>query len=56
LLARLKPDDRLILTLIAVDEMSVVEIAKVTDWSVAKVKVRAHRARASLRRVLSEFV
>jgi RNA polymerase sigma-70 factor, ECF subfamily len=56
LLARLKPDDRLILTLIAVDEMSVVEIAKVTDWSVAKVKVRAHRARASLRRVLSEFI
>ncbi len=56
LLARLKPDDRLVLTLIAVDEMSVVEIAKVTDWSVAKVKVRAHRARASLRRVLSEFI
>jgi RNA polymerase sigma-70 factor, ECF subfamily len=56
LLARLKPDDRLILTLIAVEEMSVVEIARVTDWSVAKVKVRAHRARASLRRVLSEFM
>ena len=56
LLARLKPDDRLILTLIAVEEMSVVEIARVTDWSVAKVKVRAHRARASLRRVLSEFI
>ena len=40
LLARLKPDDRLILTLIAVEEMSVVEIAKITEWSVAKVKVR----------------
>jgi RNA polymerase sigma-70 factor (ECF subfamily) len=56
LLARLKPDDRLILTLMAVDEMSIVEIAKITDWSVAKVKVRAHRARASLRRILSEFI
>lgn len=56
LLARLKPDDRLILTLIAVEDMSVVEIAEVTEWSVAKVKVRAHRARASLRRILSEFI
>lgn len=56
LLARLKPDDRLILTLMAVDEMPIVEIAKVTDWSVAKVKVRAHRARASLRRILGEFI
>jgi RNA polymerase sigma-70 factor (ECF subfamily) len=56
LLARLKPDDRLILTLMAVDEMSIVEIAKITDWSVAKVKVRAHRARVSLRRILSEFI
>jgi RNA polymerase sigma-70 factor, ECF subfamily len=56
LLARLKPDDRLILTLMAVDEMSILEIAKITDWSVAKVKVRAHRARASLRRILSEFM
>lgn len=56
LLARLKPEDRLILTLMAVDEMSILEIARVTDWSVAKVKVRAHRARASLRRILSEYI
>jgi RNA polymerase sigma-70 factor, ECF subfamily len=56
LLARLKPDDRLILTLMTVDELSVIEIARITDWSVAKVKVRAHRARLALRRILSEFM
>jgi RNA polymerase sigma-70 factor (ECF subfamily) len=56
LLARLKPDDRRILTLLEVDELTVVEIARLTDWSVAKVKVRAHRARVALRRVLSEFM
>ena len=56
LLARLKPEDRLVLTLLAVDEMTIVEIAKLTEWSVAKVKVRAHRARHALRRVLGEFI
>jgi RNA polymerase sigma-70 factor (ECF subfamily) len=56
LLARLKPDDRRVLTLLEVDEMTIVEIARMTDWSVAKVKVRAHRARAALRRLLGEFL
>lgn len=56
LLGQLSADDRLVLTLLEVEEFSVAEIAKVTDWSVAKVKVRAHRARAALRRVLNDFV
>ncbi len=56
LLAQLSADDRLVLTLLEVEEFSVAEIAEVTAWSVAKVKVRAHRARLALRRVLSEFV
>jgi RNA polymerase sigma-70 factor (ECF subfamily) len=56
LLARLKPDDRLVLTLLEVEELTIAEIAKVTNWSVAKVKVRAHRARIALRGVLSEFI
>jgi RNA polymerase sigma-70 factor (ECF subfamily) len=56
LLARLSPDDRVVLTLLDAEEMSVAEIAGLMGWSCSKVKVRAHRARASLRRVLGEFI
>ena len=56
LLARLSPEDRLVLTLLDAEGLSVAEIAKVTGWSVPKVKVRAHRARAHLRRVLRKYL
>ena len=56
LLARLSADDRLVLTLLDAEELSVAEIAGLMGWKVSKVKVRAHRARQSLRRVLAEFV
>ena len=56
LLARLTPEDRLVLVLLDVEEMSVAEIARITNWSMPKVKVRAHRARAALRRALVKFL
>lgn len=56
LLARLGADDRLVLTLLDAEDMPVTEIADLTGWSASKVKVRAHRARMALRRVLGEFV
>lgn len=56
LLARLSADDRLVLTLLDVEGFSVAEIAEVTKWSISKVKVRAHRARAHLRRVLQRYI
>ena len=56
LLARLSVDDRLVLTLLDAEELSVEEIAGLMGWKPSKVKVRAHRARQSLRRVLAEFV
>ena len=56
LLSRLSAEDRTVLIMLDVEEMSVNEIALVTGWSVSKVKVRAHRARASLRRVLNRFL
>ena len=52
LLARLEPEDRLVLTLLKVEEWSVAEIADLTGWSTAKVKMRVHRARAVFRRGL----
>jgi RNA polymerase sigma-70 factor, ECF subfamily len=56
LLSRLSAEDRLVLTLLDVEGLSVSEIAELTGWTTSKVKVRAHRARASLRRVLERFL
>ncbi len=56
LLSRLSPEDRMVLVMLDAEGMSVSEIAQQTDWSVSKVKVRAHRARLSLRRVLEKFL
>ena len=56
LLARLSPEDRLVLVLLNAEELSVNEIARLMGWSPSKVKVRAHRARAALRRVLRKLL
>ena len=56
LLARLSAEDRLVLTLLDVEGFSVAEIAEMVNWSISKVKVRAHRARAHLRRVMQRFL
>jgi len=45
-----------VLTLLDVEGFSVAEIAEMMNWSISKVKVRAHRARAHLRRVLRRFI
>jgi RNA polymerase sigma-70 factor (ECF subfamily) len=51
-MATLKPDERLIISLLELEEHSVAETAALTGWSEGNVKVRAHRARAALKRVL----
>ena len=51
LLARLDPEDQLVLTLLKIEEWSVAEIAEFTGWTTAKVKMRVHRARAIFQRV-----
>ena len=56
LLARLSPEDRLVLVMLDVEGLSVAEIANLMSWTGSKVKVRAHRARAHLRRVLERFL
>lgn len=56
LLSRLSAEDRLVLVMMDVEGLSVSEIAESTRWSISKVKVRAHRARASLRRVMQRFL
>ena len=56
LLTRLSAEDRLVLTLLDVEGFSVAEISEMTNWSISKVKVRAHRARAHLRRIMKKFL
>ncbi|HWO01904.1 MAG TPA: sigma-70 family RNA polymerase sigma factor [Blastocatellia bacterium] len=56
LLARLSPEDRMVLTLMDAEDVTVAEVAALTGWKTSKVKVRAYRARHALRRVLGEFL
>jgi len=51
-LSRLSPPARLVITLLEIEEKSVKEIAVLTGWSVALVKVRAFRARAEMKKIL----
>ena len=54
MLGRLSPRDRLVLTLMYLEECSVAEIARLVGWSQTMVKVQAHRARGRLRKLLGE--
>jgi RNA polymerase sigma-70 factor, ECF subfamily len=53
-LVRLQPAERLVITLLELEEKSVREIAGMTGWSEANVKVRAFRARQKLKRILEK--
>ena len=54
LMAELPPRDRLVLTLMYVEELSVAQTAEQTGWSQTMVKVQAHRARNKLRVLLEK--
>src|SRR5262245_2792446 len=51
LFAHLKADERLVLTLLHLEEKSVDEICEITGWSRTATKVRAFRARHKMRRL-----
>jgi RNA polymerase sigma-70 factor (ECF subfamily) len=53
-LKRLSPPDRLVLTLLYLEQCENDEIAERTGWSRTLVRVRAHRARNRLKRILEE--
>jgi RNA polymerase sigma-70 factor (ECF subfamily) len=55
LLDRLEAKDRLVITLLDLEERGVRETAALTGWSEANVKVRAHRARKKMRECLQEL-
>jgi RNA polymerase sigma-70 factor, ECF subfamily len=56
LLAKLDPEDRLVVVLIDRDGFSVKEVSKMTGWGQSKVKVRAFRARRTLRAAMRRLV
>lgn len=56
LLSRLRPDDRMVLALLKLEELSIAEISKLTGWTTAKVKMRSHRAQRGLRQLLRKFL
>ena len=54
-LNKLSAEDRMVLSLVHLEGLSVKETARVLDWGVLKTKVRAHRARREMRRIILEL-
>jgi len=55
LLSLLSPEDRLILTLLDLEQRSVADISTLTGWNASRIKVRAFRARRKLRQHLQQL-
>lgn len=56
MLESLPPKDRLIISLLDLDERSVLEVKEMTGWSEAMIKVRAFRARSKLRKQFGKMM
>lgn len=52
----MSPDDRMALTLVDGEELSVKEVAEMTGWSESKVKVQAFRARRRMREAVEKLL
>src|SRR5476649_1726770 len=55
LLDQLKPDDRLVIQLLDLEQKTIAEISGLTGWSQSLVKVRAFRARRKLQKLFQEL-
>jgi RNA polymerase sigma factor (sigma-70 family) len=55
LLDQLKPDDRLVIQLLDLEQKSLVEISELTGWNQTLVKVRAFRARRKLQKLFQDL-
>ncbi|NVN93358.1 MAG: RNA polymerase sigma factor [Desulfuromonadales bacterium] len=53
-LDQLRPEERLVITLLELEENTIKEIADMTGWSQPNVKIRAFRARQKLKQVLEK--
>lgn len=55
-LARLNAEDRTLVILLHIEERPVREVARLMAWSPINVKVRAHRARQRMRRIIEQLL
>lgn len=55
LLDQLKPDDRLVIQLLDLEQKTIAEISALTGWNQTLVKVRAFRARRKLQKLFQEL-
>jgi RNA polymerase sigma factor (sigma-70 family) len=55
LLDQLKPDDRLVIQYLDLEQKTIAEISKLTGWNTSLVKVRAFRARRKLQKLFQEL-
>jgi RNA polymerase sigma factor (sigma-70 family) len=55
LLEQLRPDDRLVIQLLDLEQKTIAEISALTGWNTSLVKVRAFRARRKLQKLFAEL-
>ena len=55
LLDQLKPDDRMVIQLLDLEQKTIAEISNLTGWNASLVKVRAFRARRKLQNLFKEL-
>lgn len=55
-LGKLSPEDRMVLELVYLEDLSMKEAAGLLGWSVANVKVRSFRSRRKLKKLLRDLV
>lgn len=55
LLGQLKPDDRLVLQLLDLEQKTLAEVSVLTGWNITLIKVRAFRARRKLQKLFEEL-
>lgn len=55
LLDQLKPDDRMVIQLLDLEQKTLVEISELTGWNTTLIKVRAFRARRKLQKLFAEL-
>jgi RNA polymerase sigma factor (sigma-70 family) len=51
MLAMLKPDERLVIKLLHLEQRSVQQVSRLTGWTISRVKVKAFRTRLKMRRI-----
>ncbi|MGC4073669.1 MAG: RNA polymerase sigma factor [Nibricoccus sp.] len=55
LLDQLKPDDRMVIQLLDLEQKTLVEIRELTGWNTTLIKVRAFRARRKLKKLFEQL-